>query len=189
MLADRSFPGRLHFIGHAIRDIADRLVFVIDGDLKARRVQYETHLDKLMGVWSYDLISPDGPDSDGGSEITDATISIPRIVYSQLNQLMQEHRSRRTAPDNFELLFRALIRDDPTTMEIARHLVDRFKKERRWFMDRAHLSHKPLNPVSEAELRQHFERFEKMLHGFVGHFFTTTSELDEILRDTNKTAD
>ena len=30
LLYDEDFPGRIHFVSHAVRDIADRLVFVLD---------------------------------------------------------------------------------------------------------------------------------------------------------------
>ena len=41
------FPGRIHFIAHAVRDISDRLVYVLDPQLKAGRVQYENEMDRI----------------------------------------------------------------------------------------------------------------------------------------------
>src|SRR5713101_7429324 len=51
LLVDRDFPGRVHFIAHAVRDIADRLAFVLDPQLTPRRVQYEHHMDGILKLW------------------------------------------------------------------------------------------------------------------------------------------
>ena len=50
MLDDPSFPGRAHFIAHAVRDIADRLVYVLDPQGKLR-VQYDSELDWIEAHW------------------------------------------------------------------------------------------------------------------------------------------
>ncbi len=51
LLNEGDFPGRIHFIAHAVRDIADRLVFVLDPQLKGRRVQYEQEMDGIEKLW------------------------------------------------------------------------------------------------------------------------------------------
>jgi hypothetical protein len=185
MLADPSFPGRLHFISHAIRDIADRLPFVLDGELRSNRVQYENQLDKVLGIWPFDR----GAETfDGGARTTDdpPTIAIPRQAYRELNVLIHEHAQRRERPDNFQLLFQSLMRHDASNGVTSERLVAIFKKEVTWFKKKAHLASNAIPQIEDGELVRRFERFEKCLHGFVGQFFTAASPLDDILHETNK---
>ena len=189
MLGDADFPGRLHFIAHAVRDIADRLAFVLDGDLESNRVQYEQSLDRILSTWPFGAMSNDIVDADEQGDGPDTFVPVPKSVYLVLDDLMAAHRTRRKDPGPYTRLFRALIRENPTNSTISRRLVDSFKKERKWFMSCTHLRRESPDPVPESHLTQHFERFEKMLHSFVGRFFTTTRELDEILRKANETTD
>lgn len=50
MIDDGEFPGRVHFIAHAVRDIADRLAYVRP-QLRGNRVQYENALDRIARAW------------------------------------------------------------------------------------------------------------------------------------------
>lgn len=51
LIADKGFPGRVRFIAHAVRDIADRLVLVLDPQLTGTRVQYENEMDRIVDKW------------------------------------------------------------------------------------------------------------------------------------------
>jgi hypothetical protein len=91
LLGNPAFPGRIRFIAHAVRDIADRLVFAIEPQRKGQRVQYEEHLDKIQEQWQ----SPDGvcqretplPPAEG--------ISIPWELARLIDALVLGHRERR----------------------------------------------------------------------------------------------
>ena len=65
MLGEHSFPGRIHFIAHAVRDIADRLITVLDPQVDAKRVQYENELDRIEKHWpTIDAIGDDKVEPD-----------------------------------------------------------------------------------------------------------------------------
>ena len=87
LLSQPGFPGRVHFIAHAVRDIADRLVFVLDPQLKGSRVQYESEMDKIVKDWPKlevfnDTCALDQPD----------TVQINYVVASRINLLVKVFR-------------------------------------------------------------------------------------------------
>ncbi len=201
LVAQRQFPARVHFIAHAVRDIADRLPFVLDGELESDRVPYECVFDTILGTlnegprdrhlnrWPSEKELADGDVAQTTAAENHNAVLIPRNVYQELDKLMQHHRRRRDQPKRSALLFRALLRIDPRSSAASKRLVRAFDHECKWFMKKAHLPREPFSAVSDSELERRFERFETMLHSFVGRFFTQTRELDEILRQANSTTD
>jgi len=182
LLGLAAFPGRVHFIAHAVRDIADRLVFALDADLASTRVQYENHLDAIQGQWP----SLDHSLQESGSLAGADTIPIPLSVARRIDNLVVEHRNRRERPSQYELLFQRLATQDPSRAMINQRLVASFKEIRQWFMSLTHLRRSAPPEVGETELCGRFEAFEKTLHSFVGSFFTGTQELDAILQQANR---
>jgi hypothetical protein len=185
LLADGAFPGRIHFIAHAVRDIADRLVYVLDPQLENRRVQYEDSLDQIMKEW------PDVPGvgQHAASASQAEAVLIDYRVAKRIDSLVRDHRDRRQRPSHYELLFRYLMRNEPFQATVNRRLVEQFKGMHRWFMERTHLRSNCSPQVDEEELQNQFRRFEGMLHSFVGDFFTGTADLDDILRQANQRSD
>jgi len=181
LLESKGFPGRVHFIAHAVRDIADRLPFALDPQQEGQRVQYEQQLDRIEKLWlKLDSISD-------SQELTPSsgTVAIDLRVAAMIDSLIQEHRIRRQRPSNSELLFRFLMRSEPSQQDVNERLVRDFKKSREWFMGLAHLRASETDTVEEDELQVRFRTFEGMLHSFVGSFFTAKKELDGILLQAN----
>jgi hypothetical protein len=181
LVDDDDFPGRIHFIAHAVRDISDRLVYALDPQLKAGRVQYENEMDRIEKLWPH--LNVPGP-TDAAAETE--TVTIDYKVASIIDSLVTAHRERRERPSNYELLFRFLMRKEPLQAEVNQRLVRDFKRMREWFMARTHLRDNGVPPVDESELQTQFKKFEGMLHSFVGNFFTGKKELDEVLRQANQ---
>jgi hypothetical protein len=176
LLDDGGFPGRVHFIAHAVRDICDRLIFVLDKQSSPPRVQYENEMDKIAKEW---------PTLSSFTQASAEEITIPYVVAARIDSLVDAHRSRRQRPSNQALLFRYLMLKEPTQAQVNERLVNDFERIRRWFMDWTHLRTENVQ-MNESELQIRFSAFESMLHSFVGSFFTTTKELDEILQQTNQ---
>lgn len=185
LIENDRFPGRITFISHAVRDIADRLVFALDQQLKGNHVQYANYFDKIEQVW------PDiqglGDDSSPVSETV--SVEINYKVAIAIDKLVQEHRLRRQSPSQYDFLFRYLMRNEPSNATINMRLVDDFKNMRGWFMSYAHFRSASVPQVNEGDLQRQFYRFERMLHSFVGDFFTVNTKLDDILRKTNQRTD
>ncbi len=182
LVGNASFPGRVHFIAHCVRDISDRLIFVLDSTLDGSRVQYEQVCDSIAKEWpQLDELFP----SSSFPTVTD-TVPIPLQVAQRIDQLLSAHRSRRSGPSKFELLFVRLNQNDPSQPELNQRIVKEFQQTREWFMRLTHLRRGEPPIVDERELRLRFESFEKILHSFVGNFFTGIRELDAILQQANK---
>ena len=179
LLESPAFPARIHFISHAVRDISDRLVFVLDPQLQAKRVGYEDAMDKIQKMWT----TPDGicnSEPDGTVKVL-----IDRRVARRLGSLVEQHRERRRRPSSSELLFRYLMRGELTGADVNRRLVKDFKLLQDWFMSKTHLRRDQEAKVDEAEFHTKFIQFESVLYSFVGSFFVTKVEIDEILQKAN----
>ena len=184
LLADREFPGRVHFIAHAVRDIADRLVFVLDPQLNGSRVDYESALDVIAKEW------PDmtGVANGAGIEPSPGAVQLDFRLAVRVDRLVRTHRERRQRPSRFELLFRHLMRNEVHHAALNQRLVDDFKRVRQSFMAVTHLRTDAAPHLKEEELQQNFNRFETILHSFVGDFFTGQKALDDILQRANERA-
>jgi len=183
LLGDRAFPGRIHFIAHAVRDIANRLVDVLDPKSKRKRVQYECELDRIEKLWP------------GLQLVTDANvqaapqqrIAIDFPVASMIDALVNAHRKKKQKPSNRQQLLRILMEKQPTKASLNQRLVSEFENLCKWFDSWAHLRAEK-TAVDEDELLTKFAKFEGILHSFVGDFFTGIAGLDEILQQANEQA-
>lgn len=185
LLADGEFPGRIHFIAHAVRDIADRLVYVLDRQLQGGRVQYENTFDRIEKDWPDIQVLHNG----NANQTKPDSVEIDFRLATLIDGLVQDHRARRKRLSHYELLFRYLMRNEPYKARVNRRLVDEFKGMREWFMAFTHLRRDGAPQVDERDLQLHFYRFERMLHSFVGDFFTGSTELDDILQQANQRSD
>ena len=166
LLDEEEFPGRIHFIAHAVRDIADRLVFALDPQLKPRRVQYEQEMDGIETLWP-ELQTIQGITSESTAQ---DMLSIDYRLASKIDALVKEHRERRQRPSNQELLFRFLMREERYLAEVNKRVVSDFEKIHKWFMELTHLRANEAPKVDENELQTQFSKFEGMLCSFVVDF-------------------
>ena len=178
MIEDVSFPGRLHFIGHAIRDILNRLPDVLDPQLRQRRVEYANECDEISKHWRslgpFDKATPP-PD----------TVTIGFSTAKAIDSLISQHRHSRERPPKAELLLRHLMRNEPSKGDVNRRLVEALIRTQKWFVGHTHLDAKPRDFVEE-ELQAKFRGLESMLFSLVGDFFTTIEELDGVLDKANR---
>ena len=182
LLSDRDFPGRVHFIAHAVRDIANRLASALDPQLKSCLVQYANEMDHIQELWPSLQTMGECPEGEPPRD----TMTIDYRLAVRIDSLVTAHRDSRKRPSNYELLFRYLMRNEPTQAEVNKRLVSDFKRIHGWFMRLTHLRAGEAVQVGEDELQSQFAKFEGMLHSFVGDFFTAKAEIDEILRKANE---
>jgi hypothetical protein len=181
LLMDAGFPCRVHFIAHAVRDIANRLAEVLDPQSKGRRIEYHQELDRIEKLWP-----GIGMLNETDNSVAQDVMTIKYEVASIIDSLVVAHRKQRQEPPNSEKLFYILMRNEPTRADLNRRLVSDFEKMRKWFMSFAHLRDSQSPKVDEEELQSQFAKFEGILHSFVGDFFTTIAEIDEILQQANE---
>jgi len=184
LMADEGFPARVHLIGHLVRDIVNRLPYVLDKGLKNERMDYQKHVIKIEKAWPlaenmFDVTTP----LPSGEQVP-----IPANVAKQINDLVKEHRANTRRPRQPELLFQFFARSDRTAKASVRTIRE-FERMRDWFTERTHLRDEAPPPVDKAELDRWFDAFETILHSFVGNFFTLSGELDACLKIVKPTDD
>ncbi len=185
ILGNARFPGRIHFISHAVRDIANALPFCFDPQLGGALVQYAHHLDGIEKEWkSRQQVSQQAAASDDG-------FIVSAKVAGLIDKLVEEHRESRKRPGKYELLFRALARKAPLTVSLDARAVEAFKRTAKWFVEHAHFRQHLPPPVDEQTLVWRFEEFERAIYVLVeslseGGFFVGIGELDDILQQANR---
>jgi hypothetical protein len=182
LLANPNFPGRERFIAHAVRDIANGLVFALEPQRPGQRVQYEDALDKIEEEWK----SPDSAWQSAPSATPEEDLTISLKVAQLIDRLVLAHRERRASPSPYKLLFQFLARNSPSPAPQIDHLVDEFRNNAKWFTARAHFQRDLHAPVSDDDLRWRFQAFEGAIFGMVGTYFAGTGVLDEILQRANR---
>jgi len=181
LMADETFPCRIHLIAHIIRDIVNRLPGVLQKGLVSPRLEYQKHLIEIAKAWHLTENTFD----EATSVPTGEPVPIPWEVARMINNLVREHRANARRPRQPELLFQVFARGDPTARASAR-TIRQFEEMHRWFASWAHLRDKTPPPVEKAELDRWFNVFETFLHGYVGNFFTLSGELDGDLQQANQ---
>lgn len=198
MVSDSSFPGRVHLVSHAAREIWNRLPDVVLGEpgCRVERVEYVNELDNIAKIWQSKNLpidgslpttvttSPDLPNSD--------EIPVPRKVYLKVAALVKKHLQAREASN--ERLPRLISTISPDNSENLEHLlpvISMWKTKTLWFVKRTHVGSPSgeASEIDETELARHFAIFEDVLSIFACPFFTPVAELDGILEEANMMAE
>lgn len=187
LLWGHSVPGWKWFVGHAVRDIRNRLPECITGPTARTRADATNDVGKLVMAldsagWSansllqhWDVVATENvPQSD--------SISIPVPAARILANIVRDYRAGcETRSEATGKLFETLDPNPYKRDEIAR----RWWAATQWFMQRTHVSGEPQDDSDIEQYRTHFELCEAILHSVVGEFFTGLRELDEILDAAN----
>ncbi len=180
LLLDVGFPGRVHFIAHSFRDIADRLAFVLEPTSRAERVDYGNHTDEITKCWPKLTFTIEEGNLVGPEPI----VSIGELAARRVDNLVEDHRERRTRPSNQQRLFEIAARLNPGNATANQGAVREFEKLSKWFVKWAHFPREE-RMHDESELVRKFTEYETILHSLFGSFFAGTEDLDDVLRETN----
>jgi hypothetical protein len=189
-MGDQSFPGRIHFVSHAVRDIGNGLPEIVSG-VKVGRLDYKTVVDGLVVTWRAHNLSltldkhPAGQDLPTGTP--PETTSLPTPVYDALRKFLSEHAESRVRPsESAQRMFDTLLPEGAEQRASMTPVVNQWVQVVKWFVSRTHL---PRSADSKGrpdeELERNFELFETTLMALVRAFFATTGDLDAILEDAN----
>ncbi|GAF85394.1 unnamed protein product [marine sediment metagenome] len=188
LLYTPSFPARVHFICHAVRDIYRRLPTTL-GEKSLPRPQevFPSMVKELANRW--EKFPPKDNSKYSGQAGSDIPVS-PQ-VYRYMKKIVQKSTkiaAQRTVGKQLAIaLFRSLDRWENEF--IQPWVIEAFDAEYDFFVDRAHLAESVENVPSDDGLLEHFEAFERAFHSLVGPYFSGKEELDAILQDTNSAAD
>ena len=183
LLSARDFPARVPLISHLVRDIGNRLPDVIEGTT-SERVQYENMLDEIAPLWQKHF-QPRPSYSSTSAPSADVSDGLPWQLLKKIDKLDSAHRESRSRLRPEQRLFRSELLGEAESPDLLQPMEKQFRKIRDWFMGKTHLQNTVGEGVSESELVQKFELFERAVLAVKGQFFKAIGELDEILQDTN----
>lgn len=190
MVFQKSFPGRVRFVAHAVREIRNRLPDVIAGPKVGRPLQYKNRLDDIAKTWERHGLPMDGSlpvrVTSKDPLPSDKDVPVPYPVYRKVAELVRDHvRARETQREAAQRLFQAI---DPKNRQLEASLrprIENWIKTTEWFVQRAHDRGDIDAEMDAEELTKRFEVFECALSAMVRGFFETVEELDAILEEAN----
>jgi hypothetical protein len=183
LLDDKPIPGRVRFIGHAVREIRNRLPDIISGPTKKRRLDYTNRLDDLARLPGARILVAD---LGGEAAPKTTTTAIDRKLALKIAELIQDHLTTRTKPlDSARRLFESIAPENSPQREGLIPVIQQWFNTTEWFMKNTHDSGYGDDDFQEQELRHRFSVFETTLSALIKPFFDTLEELDAILEDAN----
>ncbi len=180
ILKDSKPAGYVTFIAHAGRDLMNVLAPTVSG-VKAQRVQYQEHIDKLQGDWQ---------DEWGGSDTLSVEISenghlIPTKVCQRISRLIDEHKTGRMRSTEANGLFFSTFLDYSDLDKIPSNFLSEWKGAKSWFLQNAHLREKPFREKIDDKLEKHFNCLDSYLYIAASSQYERLKDLNEILDATN----
>jgi hypothetical protein len=197
LMFEVALPGYVRFVAHAVREIRNRLPFVISGSRSGGNVNYKDRMDQIARRWRDAGLLTDGRitslparSSSVGPQPED--IPLPGGFVRLLAELIADHEETRKKPvEAATRLFIGVSPDNEKFRDALRPAISQWLDVTDWFMKK---THEPATGVSieagvdKAELRIKFELFETILLAIIrgfSTFFETTDALDAILEDAN----
>lgn len=182
------FPGRVHFICHAVRDIYRHLPTTLGVRSLARPAEVFPNMAKELAIaWNSDnsVRAPSRIDGiTSGVVVSRRVFKCAERIVIKSNELNEQNKVGK----NLAIaLFRSL--DLREGHHIAPWIFEAFNAEYGFFVQRAHLAVSIDKVLTDEGLLEHFESFERAFHSLVGPYFSGKEELDAILKSTNPAGD
>jgi hypothetical protein len=187
-MMETRLPGYVRFVGHAVREIANRLPAVIVAEHVSGRVEYQGRLAEIRREWdsSRNFTNPGGASSPA---LTGASPPVPTAVIAKWRGLLDDdlaasNRVEQSMRDLFitSERMRSGRKLDSSAVEPA---VSEWKSIRRWSLGHAHDNGTVDDGVDRAEFRRKFESFELMLSSFFQEYVQALKGTNEILEKAN----
>ena len=163
MILEPEFPGRVHFIAHAMREIMNRLPDVYTDDDHTGQIKYRALVDDIAACWQEGRLP---------------TYQCRIVVETLLRQHKVPSTKNR---ERAEQLFKATVSEVPSDYT---NLADKWMKARRGGEEKAHVGD-PEVPTSEGSLLEHFNDLETLLKTLSARSYEDMDRLDEILDTTH----
>lgn len=186
MAMDERFPGRVHFIAHAIREIVLHLPNAIDGTLKLPRLDYAPLVENVRERWIADGFPADGSGPSLDERIQPLSGPTRQEVSSELIDkvatLLKRHvTTKRRKATLATQRFEALAGPGPH----PQFLLGLWKATYRVAVKFAHGWDKELPPTADREWTDNYLAFERFLMVISKRAQENIADLDELLREAN----
>lgn len=168
MILEPEFPGRVHFVAHAIREIMNRLPDAFITKDQKDKIGYRELVDKIKTSWM-------------PTKLDNNQIIISTECSNDIEILFEAHRvPNESNRSRAEQLFEIIV----DNMQPAyTDMIDLWMLTRRGGEEKTHVG-SPKNPTPEGSIVEHFNNLEKILKFFSSKSYEETDKLDEILDTT-----
>jgi len=182
-----SFPGRVHFIAHAIREIQNRLPSALGPNFKQQRAGYEDLTDKICEQWSEEGLPQDGtlppPDQSEPSASGPRRRDVSIGLLTSVGQLIKKHNEAQANRKERERSGFSNLGDlGPNPQYVLSNWRKRFPKVEKF----AHAWDKPLPVEADGEWVENFFEFEQYLMALSKPSYENLDDLDSLLAKANK---
>ena len=181
------FPGRAHFIAHAMREIRNRLPGALGPEVRFRGAGYEDRTATVHKRWVAEGLPEDGslplpeasaPSASGPSR-RDVSVeflaSVGRLIEGHIEALANRE-ARETSG------FRVLAAGGPVPRYAVKNWLNLFPDVQRF----AHAGDEPLPAEADSEWVRNFFAFEEFLMALVKPSHENLDDLDRLLDETNR---
>jgi len=182
-----TFPGRVHFACHVVRDIYRHLPKALGIESLPRPAEiFPKMVKKLKKLWD-----DNPPNSKLSEDEVNSDYPVSPEVYLYLEKIIRKSSEIEMQSTVGKHLVIALFRSSDRREDEFIHpwIIKAFDAEYKFFVARAHLSISVDKIPDNEDLVKHFEAFERAFHSLVGPYFSGKEELDDILQDTNPRTD
>lgn len=187
MAMDERFPGRVHFIAHAIRELVLHLPNAIDGTLKLPRLDYEPLVERVRKRWI-----ADGFPADGSGPLLDEHTQplagptrrkVSTELIDEVAVLLEQHvTTKRRKATLATRRFEVLAGPGPHPP----FLLGLWKTTYREAVKFAHDWDKELPSTADREWTNNFLVFEQFLVVISRRAQENIADLDELLQEANR---
>ena len=186
MAMDRSFPGRVHFVGHAIREIGNRLPEAIAGTIEGPNTEYARLARSVESQWVDAGLPSDGsplPAERGKvAAPSEEKHTIPGALLRAVSELVVGHQAASSRnKQRARHLFEFYSRGEPIPEYAVKNWSKAIKQH-----GLAHVHDKPLRPGDEEEITEAFLTIEQVLLTFANRSYENMDELDGLLESANQ---
>ena len=185
MAVDPSFPGRVWFVAHAVRDMRNRLPDAIAGPVKGSRTEYSQLAAEITRCWIEDGFPKDGstlmeiatePSAEGPERVLISATLMNAVADLVAGHIAIGPRKQERA----HRLFTA-VAGQPVPDYAVRAWIDTTDRVESF----AHLRNKPLTPDQEAEFDEIFAASERALLAMANRSYENMDEIDDLLDSAN----
>ena len=181
------FPGRVHFIAHAIREIRNRLPGALGPKVKQRKAGYEDLTDKIRRRWVEEGFLEDGRLPSREESVPSASGPAPRDVsfefLASVGRLIEAHTAARASREARERAgFGALSDLGPNARYVVNNWNDLYSDVEKF----AHAADQPLPAEADGEWVENFFEFEEALMTVSRPSYENLAVLDRLLDETNR---
>lgn len=170
MILEPKFPGRVHFIAHAMREIMNRLpnIFAEDGK-SSGHTDYPKLTNAIADHWSW---SPSTSDSE--------QVLISIRCADAIQNLVQRHQPiPGEARAKAIRLFKKSISNEPPI-----HTIKLWESTRKWAASKTHVGITNHELEDNELITKHFDNLDTLLRAILNRSYENMDELDEVLESS-----